>query len=109
MTKSIITSWKTHREHTVAQHILYNAYRGKPLTLGFTAIFDKNTDKIRSSCNDKWNGFNQALSYLQRLFKPTSSDWVKQRNAETISNIETVLGVELTDAVKSAILEHKEL
>ena len=109
MAKSIVITWKNQREHSAAQHILYNAFRQKPLTLGFTSICDHNHNKIRSSSNDKWNGYNQALRFLQRLFASGQSVWMQQRSNETISNIETVLEVELTDEVKALILAAQEL
>jgi hypothetical protein len=105
MAKSIVNTWKSYREHSAVQHILYNAFRQKPLTLGFTSICDHNHNKIRSSCNDKWNGYNQALMFLQRLFASGKSAWMQQRSNETISNIETILGVEITEDVKAMILE----
>ena len=105
MAKSIVNTWKNYREHSVAQHILYNAFRQKPLTLGFTSICDHNHNKIRSSSNDKWNGYNQALRFLQRLFASGQSAWMQQRSDETISNIEIILEVEITEEVKAMILE----
>ena len=105
MTTSIVTSWKSVREHSAAQHIMYNVLRGKPITTGFTPIREHNVNKICSSNNDKWNGFNIALSQLKVWFKPPYSDWSAKRNAEAIATLESVLGIAITDDIKETVLK----
>ena len=98
-------AWKSVKEHSSLEHIIYNVIRGKDADRGFVPI--QGTSKIISNSCDKWNGFNQPLRRLKSYFTCTSV-WQKDRCEATLKSLEKTLGITFTDELKAVILEIKE-
>lgn len=101
--KTVLGTWKLTTTHTAAEHIVYNVLRDKAASFGFTPITNKN--KIVSSSNDEWDGFNQALNEVQRTFKKNAWGY----SEEKVHSLEKVFGIEFTEELVSTILNLKSV
>lgn len=117
---TIIAAWAAKKEHTAAEHIIYNVLRGKSVTLGFKE------KSVNIQGNDPWFGFNTALfnaqqkvsiakdrEYVEKYSNdPTKEQWVrytKQGIEERTKAFETTFGVPLTDELYDFIKTVKKV
>jgi hypothetical protein len=73
---AVTAAWKNSKDHTAAEHIVYNVLRNKPVDNGFTE-----KHKNIQGC-DSWYGFNQALSnarWMCKLQNDSKKQHFKQR------------------------------
>ena len=116
MGHTIIAAWAAKKEHTAAEHIIYNVLRGKSVTLGFK----EKSNNIQG--NDPWFGFNNALfnalrakdrEYVEKYSNdPTKESWVrytKQCIEERTKAFESTFGVPLTDELYDFIKTIKKV
>jgi hypothetical protein len=59
---ALTAAWRSRKDHTAAEHIIYNVLRGKPAKQGF-----KQREKHVQG-NDPWYAFSCALSEACRMF-----------------------------------------
>jgi len=109
-------AWKNSYSHSAKDIIIYNLLRSFPLDRGFTPFNDTSLNRISSNYNDKWNGFNTAVSLAYSninslKIEATFPSWMKaddiekrkQYNANVrlayIDNFKTTFGLDLTDEI----------
>lgn len=73
--QTVLNTWKQKKEHSAAEHIIYNALRSKPSACGFS-IKSKNIQG-----NDPWFGFNHSLKAAQSLCSLVNP-WEAYKGAE---------------------------
>ena len=113
---TIIAAWAAKKEHTAAEHIIYNVLRGKSVTLGFKE------KSVNIQGNDPWFGFNTALFNAQQTVSiakdreyvekysndPTKELWVRGIEERTKA-FETTFGVPLTEELYDFIKTVKKV
>ena len=87
---AVIKTWKSTKEHTIEEHIIYNVLRGKESDLGFIALTDYG--RLNASSNDPWFAYNNAAKAVKYTFTTTSTNWL-ERTAKKYSE---VFGIEFT-------------
>lgn len=97
--KTAVNSWKVEEEHTVLEHVVYNALRGKPLGRGFTSITNQN--KIVSNANDPDYALNEAKRELFYRLGGRKYGY----NEQYVAHLSKLFGVEFDDDLKSFLLD----
>jgi hypothetical protein len=87
---TVIKTWKSKKEHTAEDHIVYNILRGKESALGFIAITD--WGRLNASSNEPWNSYNNAAKNVQYGFTTKSTNWLER----TSKRYSEVFGIEFT-------------
>lgn len=110
-----IQRWRAKKEHTCAEHVIYNAIRGKSLKHGFT----ERTSKIQN--NNPWFGYTQALLQAQNItslvnpwerWRDTTRDSIAIRGdaliARRAQEFKDAWGFELTQELETALKQVAE-
>lgn len=100
----VLQAWKSKREHTTAEHIIYNILHDKPSNRGFT-IKNRNIQG-----NDPWYGYNRHLWSLVLMTdvtipKDLRSQFVEhatKRAANRSKQFQETFGIELTEEIHKA-------
>ena len=115
-------AWKNKDSHSARNIIIYNMLRSLPLDRGFVPYKAENSDKIVSNNQDRWNGFNSAVSLNNSMFnsllKPsTYPAWMKpddiikqtvlneERKIKIAENFKSDFGLDLTEDLILDIIE----
>ena len=112
--QAVLNTWKQKKEHSAAEHIIYNVLRSKSPSFGFS-IKSKNIQG-----DDPWFGFNRALKEAQTICN-TVNPWEKYKGTdhnssyerglsqinEKISKFKNIFGIELTSEIFEMIGDKK--
>lgn len=100
------SKWKSIKEHTAMEHVLYNILRGKDLNHGFSPI--KKENKVVSNSCDRWNGVNSALSELKyTVYRLTKDVPQNPRWFISLGVLEERIGIKITRDIAEQILAVK--
>jgi hypothetical protein len=84
--EALITTWKSKKEHSSSDHVIYNILRCKPADHGFTV------KQQNILAHDPWYGFNHAVVEAKWLATVRSHE---QGNASRLKHFKDTFGFDM--------------